>query len=83
MQVESMTSIPANSNPFHHDLCRMGVRVNDRFMVMWDHMAKNELVIVDMTTGERHRFIAPIVVPQKPQPTKPTIKKWVNIDTVA
>ena len=79
MKVEAMPSIPAGENPFHYDLFRMGTRINDRFMVMWEYTAKNELVIVDIATGERHRVICPIVVKPKPNILKPVVKQWRNI----
>jgi hypothetical protein len=56
----NMSSIPAGSNPFHHDLTRMGTPINKRFMAMYDGGNKNSIVLVDMKLGKR----ALIVVPQ-------------------
>lgn len=60
MIIEKMSAIPAKSNPFHHDVDRTGTQINDRFMVMDHSSFPNQLVIVDMHTGSRHKFIFPL-----------------------
>ena len=59
-KLEPMTPIPANSNPFHYDMDRMGTPINKRFMAMY-HMRENEVVLVDMKLGNRVKIIVPQV----------------------
>lgn len=59
MKIKSMTSIPPNSNPFHHDLFRQGVDINDRFLAMFVDTHPDELIIVDKWTGKRKKLIFP------------------------
>lgn len=52
--VDEMKSIPAGSNPFHHDLFHMGTNVNDRFMVMFSGSENsNYIILVDSKSGRR------------------------------
>jgi len=59
VKIETMESIPARSNPFCYDHVRMGVQVNDRFVVMYnDHTGNSgEVVVVDIFTGVRKRMV--------------------------
>jgi hypothetical protein len=48
--------LPSNGeelNPFHHDMDRMGVRINDRFIGMYHPIHPNKVVLVDLATGQR------------------------------
>ena len=54
--VSPMESLPPNSNPFVHDLHRMGVRIGKNVMVMManhDNAHCQHLVVVNTETGER------------------------------
>lgn len=59
MKISSMENIPAGSNPFHYDMERMGTRVNKRFTAMFHPSFPNELVIVDLETGQRKKLVFP------------------------
>jgi hypothetical protein len=63
-KLEPMSSIPANSNPFHYNMDRIGTPINKRFMGMY-HMRENEVVLVDMKLGNRVKIIVPQVEVEK------------------
>lgn len=56
VNVKELESIPAGSNPFHHDLFNMGTNINNDWMIM--HTGSNQralpyMILVNMTTGQR------------------------------
>lgn len=56
LTTHEMPPLPPNSNPFCHDLHRMGVRVGENVMVMmtnYDTDRCQHLVVVNTETGER------------------------------
>jgi hypothetical protein len=58
IKVKAEESFPKNSNPFHHDLDRMGAQLNDRFVAMYftfdgEGERGNNIVLVDTVTGKR------------------------------
>lgn len=58
IQVETMESIPANSNPFHSDAYHMGQYIAKNVCVMYathEHETATYIVVVNRFTGERVR----------------------------
>jgi hypothetical protein len=52
--IEQLESIPANSNPFHHDMTNMGMELDKEFFLMYSKFKRNDyLIIIDRTTGKR------------------------------
>lgn len=59
INVEVLESFPPGSNPFHHDLYRMGMRLGTNVVAMFekfDHQEQAYLIIVNTATGERVRL---------------------------
>lgn len=54
-------SIPANSNPFHYELSKVGTHLDDKTTVMWNtpyrDRSLNHVDIIDGPTGQRWRLI--------------------------
>ena len=60
MKLQEMESIPANSNPFHHDAYHMGTKVADNVYIMHathSHEKAKYIIVVNSETGERNRVI--------------------------
>ena len=58
MHVIPFPSIPANSNPYHHDLYHVGMAAGKNIEIMGDLSLNGEndcgyLIIVDRNTGQR------------------------------
>lgn len=56
VNIKELESIPAGSNPFHHDLFNMGTPINDSWIIM--HTSSNQrplpyMILVNSTTGQR------------------------------
>lgn len=54
--VRNLTPFPANDNPFHHDLSRMGSVLGTNVVAMFekfDYQRQPYLIIVNLETGER------------------------------
>ncbi len=59
-EIENLEPIPANANPFHHDLFNMGQRLGDNVYAMFGNHDTEEmkyLILIDVTTGERVKFV--------------------------
>lgn len=69
-KIEEMTSIPARSNPFHHNHFRRDTNINERFLAMFTDTTSNELIIIDKYTGKRVKMTFPDVRVAKPKPKK-------------
>lgn len=56
MTIHTLPPFPAHSNPFHHDITRMGTPLGDNVMVMHSnhsHEHANHLIVIDIRTGQR------------------------------
>ena len=64
VQIEILKPFPAKSNPYHHDLERMGVDVNKEIVAMF-HLKNNIIILFDKVTGKRVEvtFPRPVKVP--------------------
>lgn len=56
--LEEIESIPARSNPFHHDRTRCGVGIGyeNEFVAMFHPSFMNELIIVNQKNGRRYKI---------------------------
>lgn len=55
-KMETLPSLPPNSNPFEHDLWNMGQRIGKEHMLMFRNHPLEDLdylIVVNTTTGER------------------------------
>jgi len=62
MQVTAIEPIPANANPFNHDLYNMGTSLGSNVMVMHENhndAPADYLIIVHIPTGHRVRIEFP------------------------
>jgi hypothetical protein len=58
--VIELISIPANANPYRHDLTRQGTGVGSREIeIMWFSGSLEDFVIVDIETGRRWKVVLP------------------------
>ena len=56
MKISDLKSFPPNSNPYEHDLERMGVNIRHDKDYGWEimyHSNPNKIIIVDKVTGQR------------------------------
>jgi hypothetical protein len=56
MKVEQLSSFPANSNPFNHDLYHMGQLIGSNCTIMFENHSDHEckyIIIVNTQSGER------------------------------
>jgi hypothetical protein len=57
--IEELESIPAESNPFHHDLYNMGTQMGKDLMIMHGNHSSEDceyLILVNTKTGRRFRI---------------------------
>lgn len=68
MVMVQMDSFPPHSNPFHHDLTRMGTPINDEVMIMHSTPMKahamTDIIYVNIVTGDRWRMVPVPVTPE-------------------
>lgn len=58
MKAETMSPIPAGSNPFHHDLFHMGMYIGDNLCIMYSsHSINDYIIVINTQTGERTKLI--------------------------
>ncbi len=64
--LKKLESIPANSNPFHYDHCRMGTHLVRGWMVLHDGFDSKQnplpldyIILVNQRTGTRFRLELP------------------------
>ena len=56
MQTSEMAPIPADTNPFLHDLFHMGMEIGHNVTIMYaKHKDNDYIIVIDKTTGERLR----------------------------
>lgn len=72
--VTEIVGIPKGSNPFNHDLWRMGANLTDSYMAMFNTGEKptEHLILVNQDTGQRFEL--------KMSPKTPTLRKIVKVE---
>lgn len=56
LKIETLPSIPPNSNPFHHDRWNMGQAIGEDLYMMFsnhDSQPMEFMILVDTKTGKR------------------------------
>lgn len=59
INIEHLDPIPANDNPFKHDLYNMGTSLGTNCIVMHSNFSRDEcpyLIVINKETGERVRL---------------------------
>lgn len=62
MDVERLESLPAKTNPFRHDLHRIGTRLGKNVVAMYEDFVDEHqkyIILVNTDTGERLKVTMP------------------------
>jgi len=65
MKIEKLKPFPPNTNPYLHDMERMGINISHGEDYGWEimyHSDKNKIIVVDKITGERIKIIREVKI---------------------